>query len=91
MDVGTQPGSNRLEFSEAWKSIAPMPLRWKQPHGQLPPIIVTMSFNRLFLGRLLSSRARLRFTGFGYSATQFPVGEIGWEPSFNQKGTLLMW
>jgi hypothetical protein len=31
MDVGTQPGGNRLEFSEAWKSIAPMDLRWKQP------------------------------------------------------------
>jgi len=31
MDVGTQPGGNRLEFSEAWKSIAPMYPRWKQP------------------------------------------------------------
>jgi hypothetical protein len=27
-----------------------------------------MSFNRLFLGGLLSSRARLRFTGWEYSA-----------------------
>ena len=86
MDVGTQPGSNRLEFSEAWKSIAPMHLRWKQPHGQLPPIIVTMSFNRLFLGRLLSSRARLRFTGFGYSATQFPVRKIGWDQHSTKRG-----
>lgn len=48
--------------------------------------IVTMSFNRLFLGGLLSSRARLRFTGFGYSATQFLVCKIGWEPTFQPKG-----
>ena len=48
-------------------------------YGRLPPIIVTMSFNRLFLGGLLSSRARLRFAGFRYSATHFPVRKIGWD------------
>lgn len=37
--------------------------------GLLPPIIVAMSFNRLFLGRLLSSRACLRFTGCRHSPT----------------------
>jgi len=42
-----------------------LPLGGGKPQG-LPPamMIVAMSFHRLFLGGLLSSRARLRFTGW---------------------------
>ena len=41
-----------------------------------PPLIGLMSRNRLFLGELLSSRARLRFTGW----LQFPPASRNCKP-----------
>lgn len=53
-----------MSFLRHGKSIVPMLAPGgSDRQGSLPPIIVAMSFNRLFLGGLLSSRARLRFTG----------------------------
>jgi hypothetical protein len=64
------PRAPQLEFSEAWeiyRSDVALVAGDDLPASP-PAIIVTMSFNRLFLGGLLSSRARLRFTGWEYSA-----------------------
>jgi hypothetical protein len=40
------------------------------------PPYIAMSFHRLFLGGLLPSRARLRFTGRAYSTAPHRVGSI---------------
>jgi hypothetical protein len=91
MELGAQPGSNRLEFSEAWKSTAPMDLRWKQPawaastdhrHDEFPPAIPW----RVALQQSLPPLRRL--LTFCNSTSQFakPPGI-----NINQKGTLLMW
>ena len=62
---GNSTEGTRLSFLRHGKSFAPMlwfsggsnRRRWP------PPIIVTMSFRRLFLGGVLPSRARLRLPG----------------------------
>ena len=46
-----------------------------QPTLLPPRPIVSMSLRRLFLGELLSSRARLRFTGCKYHEPRVPIGE----------------
>jgi hypothetical protein len=54
------------EFFEAWRSFHPILVGdgeragWPTPHGSS----VRMSRGRLFLGGLVSTRARLRFTGW---------------------------
>jgi hypothetical protein len=65
-----KPDRNRRdEFSEAWAIYRPVRACRrsgdKEPLDSVPvcQLTVSMSRNRLFLGRLLSSRARLRFTG----------------------------
>jgi hypothetical protein len=57
-----------MSFLGMGKSIAPMVSERSQPARLPPPLIVAMSFHRLFLGRLLSSRACPRFTGGDYFA-----------------------
>jgi len=64
------PRKPQLEFSQAWeiyRSDVALQLE-TTPQGTPPASIVAMSFNRLFLGGLLSSRARLHFTGYEYCA-----------------------
>ena len=72
------------------KSIAPMlPLGEGKPQGLPLPVIVAMSFHRLFLGGLLSSRARLRFTGGQHFAISFPSSQIGWDQQPTKKEDVL--
>jgi hypothetical protein len=53
------------EFSEAWRSFHPMSVSWGSRFSLRSPCSsVWMSRNRLFLGGLVSTRARLRFTGW---------------------------
>jgi hypothetical protein len=62
METGRQ--RRAVSFFRHGKSFAPMVALGGSDQPESPPgIIVTMSFNRLFLGGLLSSRARFRFTG----------------------------
>jgi hypothetical protein len=91
MDVGTQPGGNRLEFSEAWKSIAPMDLRWKQPawaastdhrHDEFQPAIPW----RVALQQ--SPPPLRRLSVFCNTPSQFAKSA---GININQKRTLLMW
>lgn len=48
----------------------------EQPTRLLPRPIVLMSLRRLFLGELLSSRARLRFTGCKHHEPRVPNREV---------------
>ena len=64
------------------KSIAPMlPRGGGKAQGLPPSMIVAMSFHRLFLGGLLSSRARLRFTGWPALCNTLPQFANGLGPS----------
>ena len=55
------PGMSFLRHGEIYRS--DVASGGGKPQGLPPPMIVAMSFPRLFLGGLLSSRARLCFTG----------------------------
>ena len=62
METGRQ--RRAVSFFRHGKSFAPMvALGGSDQQGSPPRIIVTMSFYRLFLGGLLSSSARFRYTG----------------------------
>ena len=63
-------GDRSMSFLRHGKSIALMFAlqAGDHPQGSPPATIIAMSFNQLFLGGLLSSRARLRFTGCAYCA-----------------------
>jgi len=69
-----------------------LPLGGGKPQG-LPPamMIVAMSFHRLFLGGLLSSRSRLRFTGWQAFCNTLPQFANWLGPATHQKrGTFWM-
>lgn len=64
--ITTNRRQRRLAFFQAWEIFPPSEcsscfLRERNPGASLPSFVGRMSFGRLFLGRLLASRARLRF------------------------------
>jgi hypothetical protein len=62
--ITTDRGLGRLAFFQAWEIFPPSECSLffgRETPRLLSPFIGRMSFGRLFLSRLLASRARLRF------------------------------